>query len=89
MSDIIDNTDRILARAKINRAARETKRIDDELWGPLKRLENAGSCGNGAGIYSDISLFRSALAEAAAAIKRAQDIVKATDWPTPHDYDIT
>jgi hypothetical protein len=86
---LIDDADRILARAKINRAQRETARINDVLWESIRCLQGAGCRSNGAGIFSDLSRFRSALAEAAIAIKRAQDIVKATDWPTDNDYDIT
>lgn len=37
MSDTIDDTDRILARTKINRAVRETARIDRDLWAPIER----------------------------------------------------
>lgn len=89
MSDVIDDTDRIHARTKINRAAQATARIDKDLWGPIQRLQDAGRGSNGAGIYSDLSRFRSALADAAAAIRGAQDVMKATEWPTDRDYDIT
>lgn len=76
-----------IARERIRKAQEATDKIDKDLWGPIERLQRAGSCGNGAGIFSDVSLLRSALAEAAAAIKRAQDIMKETDWPTNVDYD--
>lgn len=77
-----------IARERIHLAAAATARIDSDLWRPIERLQEAGRCGNGAGIYCDISRFRSALSEAAAAIKRAQEIMGSTEWPTDNDYDI-
>jgi len=79
---------RAAARAKIARAGHSVTEIDRHLWGPIERLERAGSASNGAGIYADIPRFRSALAEAATAIADAQKIVRETDWPTDQDYDI-
>jgi hypothetical protein len=77
-----------IARAKIIRAREATEAIDRDLWGPIERLQAAGSGGNGAGIYADVYRFRGALADAAAAVARAQKIVRETDWPSDHDYDI-
>ena len=76
------------ARAKITKAAAATAGIDLGLWDAIDRLLRAGSHGNGAGIYADVPQFRAALADAASAILRAQEIVRATDWPTNEDYDV-
>jgi len=76
------------ARAKIRKAQAATAGIDLGLWAAIERLQRAGSQGNGAGIYADVPQFRAALADAASAISRAQEIVRATDWPTNEDYDV-
>ena len=72
---------------KIKRAREATAGIDLRLWDAIERLQRIGHLGNGAGIYADVSAFRSALGDAAAAIARAQEIVRSTDWPTNEDYD--
>ena len=76
------------ARTKIAKAAAATAGIDLGLWDAIERLQRAGGNSNGAGIYADVPQFRAALAHAASAILRAQEIVRATDWPTNEDYDI-
>lgn len=75
---------------KIKRARDATAGIDLGLWDAIGRLQDIGRfgrVGNGAGIYADVTAFRSALADAATAIARAQEIVRSTDWPTKQDYD--
>lgn len=72
---------------KIHQARAATAGIDLGLWDAIATLQRTGRVGNGAGIYSDVSAFRRALTDAAAAIVRAQQIVEATDWPTEEDYD--
>jgi hypothetical protein len=79
---------RTIARARIAKARAATIAIDQDLWSPIERLQRAGESANGAGIYADVPRFRSALHEAAAAIARAQKIIRETDWPSDHDYDI-
>jgi len=79
----------LTASAKIKKARDATAGIDLGLWDAIERLQRIGQTGNGAGIYADVSAFRSALGDAAAAIARAQEIVRATDWPTNEDYDAT
>ena len=81
-------TARDLARTKIEKARQATAGIDLGLWDAIGRLQRIGHVGNGAGIYADVSAFRAALGDAAAAIARAQEIVRATDWPTDEDYDL-
>lgn len=73
---------------KIKRAREATAGIDLGLWDAIARLQRIGHTGNGAGIYADVTAFRSALGDAATAIARAQEIVRATDWPTNEDYDL-
>lgn len=75
-------------RSKIERARQATAGIDLGLWDAIGRLQRVGNTSNGAGIYADVSAFRSALGDAATAIARAQEIVRATDWPTAQDYDL-
>ena len=75
------------ARDKIKRARAATAGIDLGLWYAIERLQRVGQVSNGAGIYADVGAFRQALADAAGAIARAQEIVRATDWPTNEDYD--
>lgn len=77
-----------VARAKIEKGRQATAGIDLGLWDAISRLQRIGGTGNGAGIYADVSAFRSALGDAATAIARAQEIVRATDWPTAEDYDL-
>lgn len=81
-------TERMKSRARITAAAQATSAIDGGgLWDALTRLQRVGGVGNGAGVYADVRAVRSALADAAAEIKRAQEIMGATDWPTEADYD--
>ena len=80
-------SDRAIAKQKIRRAAEATTEIDKILWEPIQRLRDAGQGSNGAGIYSDLSRMRLALLEASAAIKRANETMNATAWPTNEDYD--
>lgn len=77
-----------VGRAKIEKARQATAGIDLGLWDAVERLRRIGFVSNGAGIYADVSAFRSALADAASAIARAQEIIRATDWPTNEDYDL-
>jgi hypothetical protein len=79
---------KIIARHKIVKAKLATDAIDNDLWRPIERLKSAGATSNGAGIYADVPRLRTALVDAAEAIARAQKIVRETDWPTDHDYDI-
>jgi hypothetical protein len=76
------------AREKIRKARDATLGIDLDLWSAIERLQRVGQVANGAAIYADVPAFRSALAVAASAIMRAQEIVRATDWPTAEDYDV-
>lgn len=73
---------------KITRARAAAAGIDLGLWDAIARLQRTGQVSNGAGIYADVLAFRRALGDAAAAISRAQEIVRATDWPTAEDYDV-
>jgi hypothetical protein len=77
-----------LAREKIRKARDATAGIDLGLWDAIERLQRIGQVSNGAAIYADVPGFRAALGAAASAIVRAQEIVRATDWPTDEDYDI-
>jgi hypothetical protein len=77
-----------LAREKIRKARDATAGIDLGLWDAITALQRIGQVSNGAAIYADVPGFRAALGHAASAIVRAQEIVRATDWPTDEDYDI-
>lgn len=80
--------ERLASRTRIEAAARATAAIDSGgLWDALTRLQRVGGIGNGAGVYADVRSVRSALADAAVEIKRAQEIMGTTDWPTEADYD--
>jgi hypothetical protein len=75
------------ARTKICLAAEATRQMDDLLMPALHELSGAIRGGNGAGIYHDLSRVRTALAQAARAIARAQEIAANTTWPSNEDYD--
>jgi len=77
----------IWVREKIRRAQEATAGINLGLWDALAHLQRVGRPSNGAGIYADVDAFRRALADAATVIARAQEIVRATDWPSPEDYE--
>ncbi len=78
-----------IARRHIQAAQDATTEIDNGgLWRALQRLQDAGRGSNGAGIFCDVSQFKSALREAAAEIKAAQKIMDETCWPTDHEYNI-
>lgn len=75
------------ARRKIELAALATAKMDDLLIPAIDNLRSAAHGGNGAGIYSDLSRLRSAMASMSSALRDAQKIYDATSWPTNDDYD--
>ena len=74
-------------RTKIRAAAEATNKMDQLLDPALNELRTAIRGGNGAGVYFDVGRVRSALVQAADAIRQAQQIASTTAWPTNEDYD--
>lgn len=72
---------------KIEKAKDATARIDRDLSTIVYQLQRIGIARNGAGIYSDVPSFRSALRDVFIAIASADRMVMETDWPTEEDYD--
>ena len=75
------------ARTRITEAAKATQRIDGLIFPAIDNLRAAVVHGNGAGVYSDVSRVRGAIAAAKTAIAQAELIVRETPWPSNEDYD--
>ncbi|ARJ66150.1 hypothetical protein WV31_10985 [Magnetospirillum sp. ME-1] len=75
--------------SRIDAAADATDRIFEHVGAAMRRLAQQfeGRVINGAGVASDPSQARIAVADAIADLRKAQDIFAATDWPVPADYD--
>lgn len=78
---------RTAIRAKMHKAQAATKAMDDLVLDKLRDLTRAMNDGNGAAIYHDHHQVACLLSDVGVAIRKAQEVYRATDWPTADDYD--
>jgi hypothetical protein len=64
-----------------------TERVQEEVLETLNALTGFASHINAFGVFSDYVRLRAALAAAREAVERAEQIMRETAWPAPHDYD--